>query len=88
MLLYKLEPGHVHLQMAGILRISRTVQWFREAAGLKASQLHRITQEIALSSIYVATFMHWLRDTSSGQQQTRTFLRRKLDAGDTLNLWH
>ncbi len=88
MLLYKLEPGHVHLQMAGVLRISRTVQWFREAAGLKASQLHRITQEMALSSIYVATFIHWLRDSSSGQQQTRTFLRRKLDAGDTLNLWH
>ena len=88
MLLYKLEPGHVHLQMAGILRISRTVQWFREAAGLQASELHRITQETALSGMYVATFIHWLRDTSPGQQSTRRFLRRKLDVGDTLNLWH
>ena len=26
MLLYKLEPGHVHLQVGGLLRISRTVQ--------------------------------------------------------------
>ena len=87
MLLYKLEPGHVHLQMAGMLRISRTVQWFREAAGLTASQLHRIIQEMALSSIYVATFVHWLRDTSPGQQETRNFLRRKLDAGDPFHLW-
>ena len=31
MLAYKLEPGHVHLQALGIMRISRTVQWFREA---------------------------------------------------------
>ncbi len=88
MLLYKLEPGHVHLQMAGILRISRTVQWFREAAGLKASHLHRITQELALSSLYLATFIYWLRDSSSGQQKTRTFFRRKLEAKDRIGFWH
>lgn len=88
MLLYKLEPGHIHLQMAGVLRISRTVQWFREAAGLKASQLHRIVQEAALSSLYLATFICWLRDNSPGQQTTRNFLRRKLDAGDRIGLWH
>lgn len=35
MLLYKLEPGHIHLQIGGILRISRTVQWLMEAADLK-----------------------------------------------------
>ncbi|MGR9074240.1 MAG: TetR/AcrR family transcriptional regulator, partial [Gammaproteobacteria bacterium] len=32
MLLYKLEFGHIHLQALGVMRISRTVQWFREAA--------------------------------------------------------
>jgi rpsU-divergently transcribed protein len=88
MLLYKLEPGHIHLQMAGILRISRTVQWFREAAGLKARHLHRITQEVALSSLYLATFIYWLRDTSSGQHKTRNFLHRRLDAGDRIGLWY
>ena len=34
MLGYKLDPLHVHLQVAGITRISRTVQWFMEAAGI------------------------------------------------------
>jgi AcrR family transcriptional regulator len=27
----KLEPGHLHIQIPGLLRISRTVQWTREA---------------------------------------------------------
>jgi rpsU-divergently transcribed protein len=87
MLLYKLEPGHVHLQIGGILRISRTVQWFREAARLRASHLRRITQELALSSLYLATFMHWLRDGSDNQRRTREFLRNKLNAGDCIGLW-
>ena len=34
MLGYKLEPLHIHLQAAGITRISRTVQWFMEVAGI------------------------------------------------------
>ena len=33
MLLYKIEPAHIHLQVLGILRISMTVQWFLEATG-------------------------------------------------------
>ena len=36
MLAYKLEPGHLHLQLPGLVRVSRTVQWFREAAGEEA----------------------------------------------------
>ena len=32
MLLYKLELGHLHLQAGALLRVSRTVQWWREAA--------------------------------------------------------
>ena len=28
----KLEPGHIHIQIPAIMRISRTVQWMREAA--------------------------------------------------------
>jgi len=87
LLLYKLEPGHLHLQAAGVLRISRTVQWFREAAGLNASHGHRIAQEVALSTIYLAVFVYWLRDSSEGQQKTRQLLRRKLAAGDRFGLW-
>ncbi|AQZ94557.1 TetR family transcriptional regulator [Halopseudomonas phragmitis] len=87
MLLYKLEPGHIHLQAAGVLRISRTVQWFREAAALEASHAHRIGQEIALSTLFIATFIHWLRDDSCDQQDTRDFLHRKLLAGSGFGLW-
>ncbi|RUO23854.1 TetR/AcrR family transcriptional regulator [Aliidiomarina minuta] len=87
MLLYKLEPGHVHLQLAGILRISRTVQWFREAAALQASHLQRIGQELALTKLFVATFVRWLNDSSNQQQRTYKYLEKRLAAGQRLNLW-
>lgn len=87
MLLYKLEPGHIHLQAAGVLRISRTVQWFREAARLQASCGRRIAQELALSGLYVAVFLYWLRDRSTKQRKTRQLLRRKLSFGGQLGLW-
>lgn len=87
MLLYKLEFGHVHLQALGITRISRTVQWFREAAALQAADLERIVQELALTTLYLATFAHWLRDDSPDSTATRTFLQRQLGRGQTLKLW-
>lgn len=87
MLLYKLEPGHVHLQAAGILRISRTVQWFREAAGLKASHLQRIGQEVALSSLFVGIFVYWLNDRSKHQAKTRKRLAGVLHQGHRIRLW-
>lgn len=87
MLLYKLEPGHVHLQAAALLRISATVQWLREAAALSASGMARIGQELALSALFVGVFVHWLNDRSDGQQQTLQLLQQKLNAGDKLGLW-
>ena len=54
MLWYKLEPLHIHLQIQGLLRISRTVQWMQELAGLKAQYIKRITEEIGLTSIYLS----------------------------------
>jgi AcrR family transcriptional regulator len=87
MLLYKLEPGHIHLQIGGILRISRTVQWLMEAADLKARHLHRIRQEIALSTVFVSTFVHWLNDSSVHQQRCRQSLKRKLAVAAKLNIW-
>ena len=32
MLGYKMHPEHIHLQVLGVARISRTVQWWREVA--------------------------------------------------------
>ena len=78
MLLYKLEPAHLHLQIQGILRISRTVQWFREAAEQDSTHLRRILEEISLTTIFVATFIHCMNDASNMQQRTRNFLLRRL----------
>lgn len=78
MLWYKLEPLHLHLQVLGLLRISRTVQWIQELAGLNDRFLQRIINEIGLTSIYVCTFLYWLQDTSDKQKGTHRFLERKI----------
>ncbi len=82
MLLYKLELGHVHLQVLGVMRISRTVQWMREAASQDSTDLARIMDEIALTSIYVATFARWLADDSAGYEKTKKFLDSVLAGKD------
>lgn len=84
MLLYKLEPGHVHLQLLGILRISRTVQWIREAAQLDNTHLQRIMEEIGLTAIFLSTFVYWMADKSQNQIHTREFLQRKLKYAETV----
>lgn len=79
MLYYKLEPGHIHLQALGILRISRTVQWYREMARLQARSSKRILEETALTGIYLASFVHWLLDDSPHRKHnTESFLARAL----------
>lgn len=78
MLLYKLEPGHFHLQVLGLLRISRTVQWFIEAADSHTTHLTRITEEIALTSIFLASFSYWLNDNSPDSTNTKQFLNMRL----------
>lgn len=74
----KLEPGHVHIQIPGLMRISRTVQWMREAAERDATHVRRALEETALTSIYLATFVHWMNDSSSGSSRTSRFLDRCL----------
>lgn len=78
MLCYKLEFGHVHLQALGVMRISRTVQWFREAARLQARSLQRVVEETAITGIYLAAFGRWLYDASPGSRDTRRFLETAL----------
>lgn len=78
MIINKLEPGHLHVQIPGLLRVSRTVQWVREAAGRDATFLRRALEETALTSIYLATFAHWMKDASDGSQHTRQFLESRL----------
>lgn len=84
MLLYKLEPGHIHLQAQGVLRISRTVQWFREAAGRDNTHVSRIIEEVGLTSIFLITFSYWLRDSSPDFERTRNVLDRQLQKAESL----
>jgi AcrR family transcriptional regulator len=81
MLLYKLEPGHIHLQVLGFMRISRTVQWWREAAGRKSRHLCRIAEETLLTSAYLRSFVHWLRHPEEDAAAFRAVLRSQLRAG-------
>jgi AcrR family transcriptional regulator len=85
MLACKLEPGHIHLQVPGILRVSRTVQWFREAACQDSTGLRRILDETALTAIYLAVFARWLFDDSANGVRSRqhldTALRRCFGTG-------
>ena len=81
MLLYKLEPGHIHLQLGGLLRVSRTVQWWREAAQRHTTHLARIAEETALTAAYLCTFVHWLRHPDEDEADLRAHLRRQLRSG-------
>lgn len=74
----KLEPGHVHTQIDAILRVSRTVQWLREAAHRDAFLLHRAIEETLLTSVFVVSFGHWLLDRSHNFGATRRGIQRRL----------
>ena len=78
MLLYKLEFGHIHLQALGIMRISRTVQWFREASQIDTTGLRRILEETGTTTIYLTSFARWLNDDSPEFSKTREFLDKSL----------
>jgi len=81
---YKLEPGHIHFQVLGVLRVSRTVQWILEATGSKTSHLSRIMEEIGTSGIYLATLAYWLKDRSEGSRNTNDFIDRLLKKSEKL----
>ena len=82
MLWYKLEFGHIHLQALGIMRISRTVQWFREAARVESVSLLRILQETVLTTIYLLAFSSWLYDDSHNFEKTRKLLKKHLQSAE------
>ena len=81
----KLEPGHIHIQIPAIMRISRTVQWIREAAQRDATFVRRALEETALTTIYLATFAHWMQDESENSQRTRDFLDHNLRLAESLD---
>jgi AcrR family transcriptional regulator len=81
MLLYKLELGHLHLQAGALLRVSRTVQWWREAARRQNLHLSRVAEESLLSAAFLRTFVHWLRHPEANDADLRALLRRQLRCG-------
>jgi AcrR family transcriptional regulator len=83
----KFEFGHVHFQAAGLLRVSRTVQWWREAAGRTAVLPWRAFEETGLTAIYLAVFARWLNDRSDGFSHTGQLLDRLLDWAQPLARW-
>lgn len=86
-ILNKCEPGHLHVQIPGLLRVSRTVQWFREAAHRDATFVHRAVEETVLTSLYLFTFMHWLNDGSANAERTRRLLDGLLRGAERLAAW-
>jgi len=86
MLLYKLEPAHLHLQVLGLLRISRTVQWWREGARRASRHLRRIAEESLLTGVYLRSFIHWLRHPEEDPAEFRALLRRQLRCAALLML--
>lgn len=82
----RLEPGHLHMQLASLLRISRTVQWAREAAQRDHTFVSRALDETALTSIYLITFLSWLNDPTEYSRRTRRRLNSILRLGELAKL--
>ena len=81
----KLEPGHIHIQVPGLMRVSRTVQWMREAASRDATYVRRALEETGLTTIYLAAFFHWMNDNSPGSTKTSRFLEGCLAIAENLD---
>ncbi len=81
----KLEPGHIHIQIPGLMRVSRTVQWMREAAHRDATYLRRALEETGLTTIYLMTFFFWMNDDTPGSASTARFLDGWLGLAERLD---
>lgn len=86
MLRTKAHPPHLHTWVPMLFDLSRTVQWWREAARLPAPYGSRRAQleEIGLTALFLATLRVWAHDASDGQEATRRFLARRLGRAEGL----
>ncbi len=83
----KLEAGHLHVQIPAVLRISRTVQWLREAAHRDAAGAMRGLEETVLTSIFVTTFVSWMNEDTHDFRRTRARLSRLLHGAAWMSRW-
>ncbi len=79
---YKFAAAHIHLRAALIVRLSRTIQWLREAARFDAIGFRHDLEEVGLTALFVATVLAWLGDASPGGKRSRAFLVRALVTAD------
>ncbi len=84
MLRTKLHLPHVHHWLPMVFDLSRLVQAWRDAAGLRAGGRRRQLEEVGLSALFLATLAVWCNDESEEQQRTRDFLERRLAEADKL----
>lgn len=88
MLQVRMEPGHFHIQIPTLIRVSHTVQWMRELCRRDATFLRRAAEETALTTVFVSTVATWLRDESPDEHVTREALARRFARAASLGrLW-
>lgn len=78
MLINRLEPGHLHIQLPMLFRTSRSVQWIRELCKRNETFIKRATEETILTSLFLATIANWLNDTSKDCIETRSQLQQRI----------
>lgn len=78
MLSDKMWPFHPHHWVPMIFDLSRLVQWWRDAAGVRAGGRRRQIEEIALTGIFLGTLKRWCRDDSEGQAEAKAYLAKRL----------
>ena len=70
----KLHPPHIHHWVPMVFDLSGLIQFWRDAAGLRAGGRRRQLEEIALTGIFLATLREWCRDDSPQQTQAHSRL--------------
>lgn len=78
MLSDKMWPFHPHHWVPMIFDLSRLVQWWRDAAGMRAGGRRRQIEEIALTGIFLGTLKRWCKDDSEGQVAAKAYLAKRL----------
>lgn len=78
MLSDKMWPFHPHHWVPMIFDLSRLVQWWRDAAGMRAGGRRRQVEEIALTGVFLGTLKRWCRDESAGQADSKAYLAKRL----------
>jgi AcrR family transcriptional regulator len=74
----KLHAPHIQHWVPMIFDLSRLIQFWRDAAGLRAGGRRRQVEEIVLTGIFLATLSEWCGDRTPGQTEARSRLRNLL----------